>query len=188
LASLKAHHWKGHVYYALERSYWDPQTKTVKRKYLAYLGKNPGDPFLEVDPDLKAELRQVRKRRSRDLKAIQARVLHGPGREKIGSSYEKSSTRKRRRRGSGRRYLKRVVKRKKLTGLERQHLREYVKSYHEELRDADVDSYIDSSLSYEENKRILRDTFGIRETADWEEETEEEWEERRAYYEALGRR
>jgi len=175
MASLKAHHWKGQIYYALERSYREPGSKQVKRKYLVYLGKNPGDPFKKVDPSLEKDLIEARKRRRATMKEAQARALHGPQKKKITSGYRKSSTRKRR---SERRFHKRVIHRKRLTGLERQHLRDFVRNSREELRDADVDAYIDSSLEYDENKKILADTFGISEQKeDWELEAQE-WEER----------
>jgi len=156
MASLKKHHVKGHVYYALERSFWDPSSQTVKRKYLRYLGRNPRDRF-RVSEDLRSEHREAIARRKKETVQAQKEALHGSHKKKITSGFRRTG----RKRRSERRYRKRIVHRKKLTGIEKQNLRNFVYKKNPGLIDQDIDSYIDSNLGYDENKKILADHFGI---------------------------
>jgi len=156
MASLKKHHVKGHVYYALERSFWDPSSQTVKRKYLRYLGRNPRDSF-RVSEDLRSEHREAIARRKRETVQAQREALHGAGKKKITSGFSRTG----RKRRSERRYRKRIVHKKKLTGIEKQNLRNFVYRSNPGLIDQDIDSYIDPDLSYHENKRLLADHFGL---------------------------
>jgi len=198
LASLKRHHVKGHLYYALERSYWDPKAKETRREYLVYLGANPRDSFKvsPLGPEIRKEYWAAVKRRQDETLEAQRRALH-EGREKVTSGYEvdrgggsaeaPKKKRRHRRKLKGRMVVTRIRKtqRRRLTGLEREKLRDFVRQADPSLLDADVDSYIDSTLDYHENKKRLAEIFGLDEYSP--EERYYEWAERHnAYLRELG--